>query len=164
MYESSSVLRLSSPTAATGVSLRCRFNHYVLYDCPHMYACLEELFIYVTPNTPHSPFSFFFFNDPATTEFYPLPLHDALPICRHDGAAHPQGNAARARRIEREAHAADAGSADRRRDRHGPRGLRSARLVRAARAGKNAARDRRSEEHTSELQSPDHLVCRLLLE
>src|SRR5947208_5806048 len=27
-----------------------------------------------------------------------------------------------------------------------------------------AARDERSEEHTSELQSPDHLVCRLLLE
>src|SRR5258708_24949273 len=26
------------------------------------------------------------------------------------------------------------------------------------------ARGRRSEEHTSELQSPDHLVCRLLLE
>src|SRR5258708_18583355 len=27
-----------------------------------------------------------------------------------------------------------------------------------------AALPRRSEEHTSELQSPDHLVCRLLLE
>src|SRR5258708_8272851 len=27
-----------------------------------------------------------------------------------------------------------------------------------------AARQLRSEEHTSELQSPDHLVCRLLLE
>src|SRR5258708_31747476 len=27
-----------------------------------------------------------------------------------------------------------------------------------------ARRRRRSEEHTSELQSPDHLVCRLLLE
>src|SRR5947208_7944451 len=27
-----------------------------------------------------------------------------------------------------------------------------------------AARHKRSEEHTSELQSPDHLVCRLLLE
>src|SRR5258708_21666973 len=27
-----------------------------------------------------------------------------------------------------------------------------------------AARIERSEEHTSELQSPDHLVCRLLLE
>src|SRR5258708_14887211 len=26
------------------------------------------------------------------------------------------------------------------------------------------AEDKRSEEHTSELQSPDHLVCRLLLE
>src|SRR2546430_13887405 len=24
---------------------------------------------------------FFFFNDPPTTETYPLPLHDALPIC-----------------------------------------------------------------------------------
>src|SRR5256885_8418381 len=24
---------------------------------------------------------FFFFNDPATTEIYTLPLHDALPIC-----------------------------------------------------------------------------------
>src|SRR2546427_9159848 len=26
---------------------------------------------------------FFFFNDTATTEIYPLSLHDALPICRH---------------------------------------------------------------------------------
>src|SRR5215216_765115 len=29
---------------------------------------------------------------------------------------------------------------------------------------RSASRSRRSEEHTSELQSPDHLVCRLLLE
>src|SRR5258708_11808310 len=28
----------------------------------------------------------------------------------------------------------------------------------------SSERKRRSEEHTSELQSPDHLVCRLLLE
>src|SRR5258708_22953296 len=28
----------------------------------------------------------------------------------------------------------------------------------------NSEQDVRSEEHTSELQSPDHLVCRLLLE
>src|SRR5258708_21423587 len=28
----------------------------------------------------------------------------------------------------------------------------------------HAGGERRSEEHTSELQSPDHLVCRLLLE
>src|SRR5258708_29977722 len=30
--------------------------------------------------------------------------------------------------------------------------------------GETAVRKTRSEEHTSELQSPDHLVCRLLLE
>src|SRR5258708_18475330 len=30
--------------------------------------------------------------------------------------------------------------------------------------GAGLPRGRRSEEHTSELQSPDHLVCRLLLE
>src|SRR5438552_10477049 len=29
---------------------------------------------------------------------------------------------------------------------------------------REAVRQHRSEEHTSELQSPDHLVCRLLLE
>src|SRR4051794_41704783 len=28
----------------------------------------------------HSSISFFFFNDPATTEIYTLSLHDALPI------------------------------------------------------------------------------------
>src|SRR5258708_17943482 len=32
------------------------------------------------------------------------------------------------------------------------------------RRGDHRRRQRRSEEHTSELQSPDHLVCRLLLE
>src|SRR5258708_14380521 len=31
-------------------------------------------------------------------------------------------------------------------------------------ARQHVARHYRSEEHTSELQSPDHLVCRLLLE
>src|SRR5258708_28671146 len=49
-----------------------------------------------------------------------------------------------------------------------PRGSRQG----AARSGPNRAsaqsiacgKDERSEEHTSELQSPDHLVCRLLLE
>src|SRR5258708_5559319 len=29
---------------------------------------------------PHTIFSFFFFNDTATTEIYTLSLHDALPI------------------------------------------------------------------------------------
>src|SRR2546425_9110031 len=30
--------------------------------------------------SPHSLYSFFFFNDTATTEIYTLSLHDALPI------------------------------------------------------------------------------------
>src|SRR5258708_11661483 len=34
----------------------------------------------------------------------------------------------------------------------------------SAGAGAPSAQAERSEEHTSELQSPDHLVCRLLLE
>src|SRR5256885_13580853 len=32
-------------------------------------------------------FSFFFFNDTATTEIYTLSLHDALPICHPGGIA-----------------------------------------------------------------------------
>src|SRR5207244_12969219 len=37
-------------------------------------------------------------------------------------------------------------------------------FVRAAESGYEAYETVRSEEHTSELQSPDHLVCRLLLQ
>src|SRR3712207_9312449 len=78
---------------------------------------------------------FFFFNDTATTEIYTLSLHDALPICR-----------IRRRRGE------DGGDGDRAGALHRVPGLGPAR------------RGRRSEEHTSELQSRQYLVCRLLLE
>src|SRR5258708_21400275 len=79
----------------------------------------------------------FFFNDTATTEIYTLSLHDALPIS-------PRAGAPRRRRARQD-------------------GARSRRPTR--RAALRAPRARReSEEHTSELQSPDHLVCRLLLE
>src|SRR5438552_13012732 len=44
----------------------------------------------------------------------------------------------------------------------GAHGLGPGRLEPARHGG--ACRPGRSEEHTSELQSPDHLVCRLLLE
>src|SRR5256885_9850912 len=81
---------------------------------------------------------FFFFNDTATTEIYTLSLHDALPIYRDHGRGQP-GQAARA----------------------------AAAVQGVARGGQHcaghAAADR-SEEHTSELQSPCNLVCRLLLE
>src|SRR5439155_19408097 len=86
-------------------------------------------------------FLFFFFKDTATTEIYTLSLHDALPILgrwavREGGARGHEGGAAR----------------DRGRPARRPQG----------RAGR--PRSRRSEEHTSELQSRGHLVCRLLLE
>src|SRR5256885_8920929 len=42
--------------------------------------------------------------------------------------------------------------------------VRRARTVRITAREPRAARHRRSEEHTSELQSPCNLVCRLLLE
>src|SRR3989454_8162632 len=88
-------------------------------------------------------FFFFFFNDTATTEIYTLSLHDALPIC---GA-----------RVIGLADKRDAGAAhadDRVHDADRDPGLLEAR----------ALLDVRSEEHTSELQSPCNLVCRLLLE
>src|SRR5256885_9376587 len=89
---------------------------------------------------------FFFFNDTATTEIYTLSLHDALPIYLHDPlqghAGEPRGD-----RLP----AADGLRPQRRR---GPR----------AHALGEVHDRQRSEEHTSELQSPCNLVCRLLLE
>src|SRR5258708_24823878 len=87
------------------------------------------------------PSEFFFFNDTATTEIYTLSLHDALPISlRRDGQRRVP---ARHRCADMVRRAGDrVGSAGRHRRRGGGR----------------------SEEHTSELQSPDPLVCRLMLE
>src|SRR5256885_12493820 len=75
---------------------------------------------------------FFFFNDRATTEIYPLSLHDALPISPAPAApgAPPASPGA----------------------------------VPAHCDVRGVIRPSRSEEHTSELQSPCNLVCRLLLE
>src|SRR3712207_7420160 len=88
---------------------------------------------------------FFFFNDTATTEIYTLSLHDALPISRRRPAMAtttpdpPPGT-----------------RAPRRPSTDSP----------ATAAPRHVARapTRRSEEHTSELQSRQYLVCRLLLE
>src|SRR3989442_7683370 len=92
--------------------------------------------------------SFFFFNDTATTEIYTLSLHDALPI-----SALPD-RLGRAGHLLAEADRAGPGRARRQAER-GERG---------DPAGRGGGQDRRSEEHTSELQSRPHLVCRLLLE
>src|SRR5690348_18216601 len=88
----------------------------------------------------------FFFNDTATTEIYTLSLHDALPIFT-GGASLRHQRKRKGRSAQRESPAASV-------DHQG--WFRS--RVRAWPS------QPRSEEHTSELQSPVHLVCRLLLE
>src|SRR2546422_7521759 len=85
---------------------------------------------------------FFFFNDTATTEIYTLSLHDALPI------------------FGRDVYVACAGRSVSR-DTDGRRRQEASCEPRRWRPGGDS---RRSEEHTSELQSRLHLVCRLLLE
>src|SRR5439155_23324105 len=92
-----------------------------------------------TSNTHLLSATFFFFNDTAPTEIYTLSLHDALPICRELSTF---GSVQR-KRLRGSLHG-------------GSRG-------RNARAMDPPCRER-SEEHTSELQSRGHLVCRLLLE
>src|SRR3712207_8934038 len=94
---------------------------------------------------------FFFFNDTATTEIYTLSLHDALPIF---GAADRLAGLVFGRDdVRRVDDVADGGEAFVLRD------LRSDRLLVA-----EHEEAQRSEEHTSELQSRQYLVCRLLLE
>src|SRR3989454_5884171 len=83
----------------------------------------------------------FFFNDTATTEIYTLSLHDALPIFSHWHHRERAG---------RPCHSS---------------GQQIWRASLGVHAGEQPdVRQDRSEEHTSELQSPCNLVCRLLLE
>src|SRR3712207_7834457 len=86
---------------------------------------------------------FFFFNDTATTEIYTLSLHDALPICRE---------------VKTIIHG-DAGKLG---QSQGICILSKSTCTQNI-PGKRQD-DQRSEEHTSELQSRQYLVCRLLLE
>src|SRR5256885_13873387 len=88
---------------------------------------------------------FFFFNDTATTEIYTLSLHDALPICALSVSDLAQALRQSEPRVSRHLKI-----------------LCEAGLLVRLRHGQWV--DYRSEEHTSELQSPCNLVCRLLLE
>src|SRR5258705_8570391 len=95
---------------------------------------------------------FFFFNDTATTEIYTLSLHDALPICGEGEVLGRDGVAVRSHARAARADVAHLATA-----------------VLGVEVGLELQRievvlARRSEEHTSELQSLRHLVCRLLLE
>src|SRR3712207_9060915 len=90
---------------------------------------------------------FFFFNDTATTEIYTLSLHDALPISgatwgvpieEFDEAAWERVLSLNVKGVFH--------------------------LTKFLLPQLRAAGTQRSEEHTSELQSRQYLVCRLLLE
>src|SRR3712207_8282179 len=96
---------------------------------------------------------FFFFNDTATTEIYTLSLHDALPIYAHPpNAAMPCLAAGAPSTGSPSARTASAQSP--------PPHWCSPHST--AEPGEKTSL--RSEEHTSELQSRQYLVCRLLLE
>src|SRR5437763_3573093 len=86
---------------------------------------------------PFFLFLFFFFKDPTTTEIYTLSLHDALPISAEALGSNDPPPA-------------------------------WVQMLACAYSGPatppDGKCDHRSEEHTSELQSPMYLVCRLLLE
>src|SRR5258708_28956546 len=108
---------------------------------------------------PYTTLSLFFFNDPATTEISPLPLHAALPIyfltprqplLAHDKVRHV-GEAIAIVVAETRHQAEDAAE------------LARWDLEEIPTRKFGRVFGLRSEEHTSELQSPDHLVCRLLL-
>src|SRR5207244_12563188 len=99
----------------------------------------------------------------APPAIYTPSLHDALPISRGKGPGRlePERSAqddslrlfAARERAANGLDAADLGGSPQR-----------SRVLRGRRSAAPRGEARRSEEHTSELQSPDHLVCRLLLE
>src|SRR5690554_8126009 len=86
---------------------------------------------------------FFFFNDPATTEIYTLSLHDALPIWKGYYESFKYNERFSKYNLPLTEVVLDGDTLNR------------SDLI---------AQKWRSEEHTSELQSRPHLVCRLLLE
>src|SRR5206468_12188652 len=101
-------------------------------------------------NSPHSP-PLFSSTHPATPHLYPLSLHDALPISASTSitpGSPPAGGRSRRCRSCPASYSSTGARSPTSRCRRAP-------IPRAT---------RRSEEHTSELQSRSDLVCRLLLE
>src|SRR3712207_6926253 len=92
----------------------------------------------------------FFFNDTATTEIYTLSLHDALPISAGESFCRRGAHVICSEVLD------EARSRESRDEGQRQGGEHEARH--------DVAHPARSEEHTSELQSRQYLVCRLLLE
>src|SRR5438552_10087558 len=96
-----------------------------------------------------------FLHRPIPTPLSTLSLHDALPISR----------AVQPRAVHGARHAADGEALQPGEPARHLEAVRARLLGDLERAAvRHVGYAARSEEHTSELQSPDHLVCRLLLE
>src|SRR5690606_39715536 len=89
-----------------------------------------------------------FLTDTATTTLYTPSLHDALPISASTNPRMPMASPGCTTGCETSSAAKPTGNS----------------CGTAVSSGSSTARWRRSEEHTSELQSRENLVCRLLLE
>src|SRR3712207_8937524 len=96
--------------------------------------------MFIRSSSAHVHDRLLFVNDTATTEIYTLSLHDALPI------------SPRSRRSLAPTRSPK------------PQSSRRSMRTTCGRPSTPAAASSRSEEHTSELQSRQYLVCRLLLE
>src|SRR2546430_6628143 len=107
-------------------------------------------------------FFFFFFNDPPPPETYTLPLPDALPIC-FEGleGEHVVEEPVSVRREQRGRGTGQPEQSQAQRIAGEPPVPARSRL---SEPGRERDPEKRSEEHTSELQSQSNLVCRLLLE
>src|SRR5207253_6752063 len=91
----------------------------------------------------------FLFNDASPTEFYTLSLHDALPIYIP---------------VQLESHERRVGAGCETAPRNQRNQVSFSAPMATLRTNPSTTSRKRSEEHTSELQSRGHLVCRLLLE
>src|SRR5689334_24314617 len=96
----------------------------------------------------------FFFTDTAPTEIYTLSLHDALPISILTAQPSDADKARVPHLLYGHVSASQVYSVGSWRDD----------AIKALAQARAMDRTPRSEEHTSELQSQFHLVCRLLLE
>src|SRR5256885_12909213 len=136
------------------------FNDSVNY-IPPFYSI--SLYLFLLNKLPPHKYLFFFLNEPAPPEIYTFPLHDALPI----SSVTPWGVRSPLK-SRSPTHSACGGSCW-----SAPSAWALASRRCFGRLGgpcwdasrsRSAGEASRSEEHTSELQSPCNLVCRLLLE
>src|SRR5207253_6804544 len=104
------------------------------------------------------------FTDPATTDLYTLSLHDALPICSLPSQRGRLTNTSAALITTSVIRTRSGATGSTRSTQRLTRCLSRARPCRDSPTRQSVmSKNTRSEEHTSELQSRGHLVCRLLL-